>query len=225
MQRRRADRRRRLRPRDWVAGILCGTGLVAGLLACGDEVLQGDVYEPENTLPIDPPSERPEGGADAGTDASAADVIVVPTTDASNAPTNTCETAREIGTVSGDVSGPSVSTQGTCSEWVSLRATENDDGVFAASMKLKVTLTPPAGEDLDLFAFLNPDKDVVSCTTAFAAAETRTAGASESLSLTWGEGSVANGKDDGRTVGLLVFHPGPNCAGTGKWTLAIDGNL
>lgn len=208
-----------------------GVATLTVFFACSSEApLQGDSYEPKGTLPTAPPTERSldaattcaDAACDAGSDAA---TIPVPTTDGSTAPSNTCETARDIGTVSGDTLTPGLSAQGSCAEWLSFRATENDDGVFGEPMKLKVTLGSPPADDFNLYAFVNPDKDVVVCSGAFAASEQRGNGVSESVELTWGEGTLANGSDESRTVGLLVFHPNGPCTGGGTWRIAVDGHL
>lgn len=219
---RRADR---LFRSAWIVAL--GAGFAAFVACSSEGALQGDAYAPDNTLPTAPPTVRSRdagAGCDGACDASA-DVIVPPAADASaNGPKNTCETARDIGTMSGDTTGPSLSTKGSCSEWLRLRATENDNGVFGKPMKLTVTVTPPADQDVTLYAFLDPDKDVVVCLPATAVAQSAGAGGVESLELSWGEGSVANGNDDGRTVGLLVFQQGAGCSGDETWSLVVDGN-
>ena len=201
-------------------------------LACGDDPLQGTAYAPDTTLPVGPPTIRTADGAvacgaggGASCDASVADVIVVPTVDASSAPTNTCETAKDMGTLSGDTASPSLSAKGTCSEWLKLRATEDDNSVFGKQLKLAIKLTPPANQDLDLFAFFDPAKDVTSCAAPFATSQNPGAGVAESIALAWGEGAVANGADEGRTVNVLVLYASGSCSSGEQWSLTVDGNL
>ncbi len=211
-----------------VAPLVLSTRL---LLSCGgDEARQGDRYAPDGTLPIAAASDRPEGGStrcDACTseggscDAGAA---VLPVGDASAEPTNTCETARVLGTVSGDTGATSVTGKGTCSEWLSLRATEDNGSALGAPMKVKLTLTPVAA-DFDMFVFYDPVRDVRACERPFASSYVPGA-AAEVVSITWGEGSVANGSDDVRTIGVAVIKSGP-CSGDGgaaSWTLLAEGN-
>ena len=203
-------------------------GLIAAAFACAsDNLLQGDGYAPDGTLPIAPASDRLDGGAgkcDGGScDASILDgAVVMPIPDGATLPTNTCMTARAIGTLAGDTAGSPLGTTGTCSEWIRLRATEDNSGALGAPMKVKLTLTS-TGHDFDLFVFFNPAKDVLSCTNPFAVSQTRGT-VDEVLSLVWGEGTVANGSDDGRTIALQVQSAeGPCPAGSG-WSLTADGN-
>lgn len=190
---------------------LLGSSLL--LAACSSEdVLQGGAYEPDGTLAPAAPRERPvcDGGCgDAGT-------VVVPPLD--NEPKNTCESARDIGSLNADTLSPSLTTQGTCAEWLKLRATEGENGVFGTPSKLKVRISAP-GDAFVVFAFMNPDRDVLSCTSPIA--ETKS---DNVLTLQWGEGTVANGADDSRTVSLLVAHPSGPC-GASTWSVFVDGNL
>jgi hypothetical protein len=208
---------------------------VAAFVACGNgDLLQGDDYRPNGELATAPPSERIEGATscDAGEggpadgaacDAGAADVKQLPIGDASTAPTNTCETARAIGTISGDVGATKVNAQGACSEWISVRATEDSSSALGVAMKAKLTLTPAAG-DFDLFVFYDPVRDVRACTAPFASSFA-SGTTVETASLSWGEGSVANGSDDGRTIGVAIIKMGGPCGpDAGSWTLLAEGN-
>jgi len=205
----------------------------AGFLACGDDgLLQGDDYRPDGVLPIAPASERIEGGTrceggvtpDGGAcDAGTADVQVVPLGDASTEPSNTCQTARAIGTMAGDLGSPALTAQGTCSEYISLRATEDSSSALGATMKTTLTLTPVGG-DFDLYVFFDPVRDVRACTAPFARS-VASGTTPETVALTWGEGSVANGSDDGRTIGVAVFKAGGACGpDAGRWTFRAEGN-
>jgi hypothetical protein len=88
-------------------------------------------------------------------------------------------------------------------------------------MKVKIMLTP-TGENFDLYAYYDPVKDVPSCMLPWASSVTPGT-ADESISLTWGEGNVANGSDDGRTVAMLVIRQGGGCD-AGSWNLRVEGN-
>ena len=187
--------------------------------------MQGDGFTPDGTLPTEPPSVR-EGGAacdgGAGCDASAADVVtILPSADGAAPPSNTCQTARAFGTLAGDTGLPSISTSGKCSEWLSFRATEDSSSAIGATMKAKLLLTSTA-HDFDLYVFFSPSKDEIACSTPFAMSEKR--GTSDEIPLTWGEGTVANGSDDGRTIIVGVQSAmGPCPAGAG-WSLDVSGN-
>lgn len=202
-------------------------GLV-GLVACAsDGLLQGDGFTPNGVLPTEPATERLDGGGVAcdgsGCDAGVADsapIVTIP--DGATPPSNTCLTARAMGTMAGDTGNPTLSTTGKCSEWLSLRATEDSSSALGAGMKVTLTLTP-TGHDFDLYAYFSPAKDVLSCSTPSFVAETRGT-APEVIALTWGEGTVANGSDDGRTITVAVQSAQGSCPPTSSWTLSADGN-
>ena len=219
--------------RAWL-GSLVVLVLAASVLTCvtgacsDDGLLQGDTFAPDGTLPTEPASERDAAaggcdGGDAGTpcDASVADSApVLPVADGATPPSNTCQTARPVGTVSGDTSATSVSATGTCSEWISLRATEDNSSALGAPMKVELTLTSK-GHDFDMYVYLNTSKDVVACGMPLAMSETRGT-VDEVVPLTWGEGTVANGSDDGRTIGVAIQSAQGPCPPGSGWTLTAN---
>jgi hypothetical protein len=205
--------------------------VLAAAVACGtDGLLQGDAFTPDGTLPTEPASERDAAGGscdggDGGTAceggvADSAPPLVVP--DGATPPSNTCQTARAVGTVSGDTGATSLTATGTCSEWISLRATEDNSSALGAPMKVSLTLTS-MGHDFDLFVYLNTSKDVLACSTPIAMSETRGT-IDEIVPLTWGEGTVANGSDDGRTIGVAIQSAQGPCPPGSGWTLTANGN-
>jgi hypothetical protein len=211
------------------AALILGTTsfLALGLVAAcgGGTLLQGDDYALDGAVRAAPLRDRPDGtvcdGGGCASDA-AVDAPRVEVREGAAPPANTCETARDVGSLAADQGSASLDVNGKCSEWLSVRATEDNSGVFGAPMKLVATLTPN-GHDFDLYGFVNADRDVRSCVTQ--AAESRTPGdfAVETIGLTWGEGTVANGSDDSRTVTLLVqAAPGP--CGDGGWRMKIEGS-
>lgn len=217
-----------MRSRTLVLGSIASCATMALALACGPDplLLQGDEYVPDGTLSIGPPTERAdaaacqEGGAceDAGSD-----VEPVPLGDGSTAPLNSCETARAMGTLSGDTGSTSLTAEGRCSEWFSFRATEDDNSALGAGMKVKLTLTP-TGADYELYAYLDKERDRLVC-DAPTAQSFRPGTATEEIALAWGEGTVANGKDDGRTIGVAVIRASGPCAeDAGSYTLRAEGN-
>lgn len=212
--------------RRWLAAF--ALTVLAGAAACGsDGLLQGDGFAPDGTLPIAPASDRSDSGiavCDGGAcDAGLKDAApILPIPDGATLPTNTCQTARGMGTVSGDTGATAVSTTGKCSEWISFRATEDNSGALGVPMKAKVTLTM-TGHDFDLFVYFNPNKDVLSCASAFAVSQTRGT-VDEVLSLQWGEGTVANGSDDSRTIALQVQSAEGPCPAGSSWSLTANGN-
>jgi len=196
-------------------------------VACSnDNPLQGDAYEPGGVLPIAPASTRVDGGrcdgGDSSCDGGPTDAApTIPIGDASAEPKNSCTTARAVGTVSGDTGAGALTAQGTCSEWVSFRATEDNSGVLGAGMKVKLTLTMTGG-DFDLYVYYDAGRDSLSC-DAPAARSFQSGTTAEQVSLSWGEGTVSNGSEDGRTIGVAVIKANGPCGGT-AWSLLAEGN-
>jgi hypothetical protein len=134
---------------------------------------------------------------------------------------NTCETARSVGTISGDTNADKVTTEGTCSEWLKVRVTENQESFVAYPQKILVTLVPPKGVDLDVEVYVNLTSDLNEC--AAVRGSGRTAGdKTEAVPLTWGEEAAANGAEDGRTVNILVKAKG--ACNDQSWSLIVEGN-
>ena len=192
-------------------------------LACGDDDLRrGEAFTPDGALAAPTPVDRSDAaGVDAGTDAGSLPIRDAGP-DVNTTPIGTCETARAIGTVSGDTGGGSLGAKGSCSEWISFRATEDDNSAFGTGMKAKLTMTP-TGHDFDLYAFFDPNRDVVACNAPFARSEQGQL-AVETIPLTWGEGTVANGSDDGRTIRVLVQSTAEACPAGATWSLVVGGN-
>lgn len=204
-----------------------------GPAGCGEDgLLQGTSYLPNGDVPIDPASVR-EAGAGCAAEAGCPDAAEGPppardagTTDGGFVPPappkNTCSTAREIGTVSGDTPSPPVTAEGTCAEYVRVRVGETSTSALGVGMRLSLTLSP-AGHDFDLYAFLDPDRDQLACGTPYARSETN--GLSpETISLAWGEGTVANGNDDSRWVVVAVTSAQGPCPPGSSWTLSVVGD-
>jgi hypothetical protein len=155
-----------------------------------------------------------------GKQASAATGAQSPATPARTptTPQNTCETAREFGSVIGDLAGDPATTEGRCTEWVRVRVLEQDDGWFGTAVKLKATLTPPAGALFDLSAFVNLDSDLNECRTPTGNARRMSGGVE--IDLGWGEGFLANSVDDSRTLTLQIRSTTGQCSEQ-PWRLTI----
>lgn len=134
---------------------------------------------------------------------------------------NTCAAAGDLGSVSGDTGADVVDARGTGSKWFSVRVTENNNGFGGVKLRLKASLVTAPGTAYDLFVYL-PDGDTVECTTVTRSATG--ASASKSTSVEFGEGGVANGSDDARTVTVEVRHASGTCAAGSEWKLVLDGN-
>jgi hypothetical protein len=136
---------------------------------------------------------------------------------------NACSNGREIGTVSGDTGSGTQSTQGTTSEWLRVRVSEDDSSPFASSMKLNVTLTSPAGTNFDLYVYADYGNDAVECNTI--KGQSTGVGNADSVDIEWGEtGTFANGSDDDRTVTIEVRHVSGTCKANESWSLQVKGN-
>lgn len=200
-----------------------------------DGLLQGTPYLPSGDIPIDPASVR-EASAPCPEDGGCPDAADAPppTRDAGASeagdagftppapPKNTCATAREVGTVAGDAPSPPVTADGTCAEYLRVRVTETSTSALGVGMRVSLTLSP-AGHDFDLYAFLDPNRDQLACAAPFARSETN--GLSpETISLQWGEGTVANGNDDSRWVVVAVTSAQGPCPAGASWTLSAVGD-
>ena len=194
--------------------------------ACAKEApLQGDPFVPDGALPVDPVSDRLDAsrGCNDGATCDSGDAgLTLPAVDGGGDPKNTCQTARSFGTLSGDTGAQTITTNGTCSEWLTLRATEDDSGPIGATMKVTLTLKP-VGHDFDLYAYLSPTRDELSCAMPYAVSP---AGGTvdEVITLSFGESTVANGSDEGRTIGVVVLSARGPCPPSSGWTLTANGN-
>jgi len=206
------------------ARLLFAVAVAASAACSAEHAFQGDGYSPDETLPVDDPTLRADTGivCDGSSCDDAADALAPPDLEAGAPPSNVCTAARDIGTVSGDTITPSLQTTGTCSEWVKLRATENDSSVLAVPMKLRISVTSDA--NADLYVYLDPKNDTLSCDLPYAASNGVGAGESEITSVSWGESVVGNRSDDSRTVNILVLFPDATCDASTAWSLVVDGN-
>jgi hypothetical protein len=140
-------------------------------------------------------------------------------TAACDTPTDACTSAKSLGTVSGDTGGASVNGGGTQSTWFSVRVTEDDNGVLGTKLRVKIVLGSPAAANYDLFAYVDTGSDQLSCSGP--TASSTNASGQDSVDLKWGEGSVANGSDDSRTVSIEVRWISGSCD---AFTLTATGN-
>lgn len=205
----------------WSALVL--TALLAVAACDEDTLLQGEVYEPSATLPVDPPTVRDGGPADASPTAppardGGADAAIT------SPPSNTCATARPFGQVSGDDGTTTATVNGTCAEYVSFTAIEASSSAIGAGMRVRITLSPQ-GHDFDLYVFFDPTSASAPVCGAAPYARSETNGVTaETIDLAWGEGSVSNGADDGRTIVVAVTSASGPCPPAATWTLTARGN-
>lgn len=140
--------------------------------------------------------------------------------------TSSCSAATDLGTVSGDSGAATVQSKGSGSQFFRVRVTENNDSPLGQELSVKVTLSVPPTADYDVYAYVNTTSDVMPCGGSPAkTSQSGGIGANEQLKLNWGEGTIANGGDDGRWVVIEVRHKaGPCDAGT-QWQLIVAGNV
>ncbi len=140
--------------------------------------------------------------------------------------TTTCATAADLGTVSGDSGAGSAQSKGTGSKFFKVRVTEDNNSVVGQALSLQVSLDVPSTADYDLYAYLNTTSDVMPCGSApVKSAQAGGIGVNEQLKLSWGEGTIANGNDDGRWVVIEVRHKAGPCGTTAEWQLIVAGNV
>ncbi len=135
---------------------------------------------------------------------------------------NVCLGAITMTAVSGDTGSPRSTQTGSTSKWLKIRVSEDDSGVTGAKLKLKLTLTSPAGTNFDMRVYVPNDGSSQKCTGADRATSA-TAGP-DVASVEWGEGFLANGDQDDRTVTVEVFHVSGTCDTAQTWTLLAEGN-
>lgn len=139
---------------------------------------------------------------------------------------STCASATDVGTVSGDSGSASASSKGSGSKFIKVRVTEDNSSVIGNELTLQAVLDVPTSADYDLYAYVNTTSDTTPCGSAAAkSAQSGGIGANEQLKLNWGEGTVANGSDDGRWVVIEVRHKAGPCDSGTQWTLTVTGNV
>lgn len=133
--------------------------------------------------------------------------------------TDSCSAPTSLGMVSGDTGGSSVMGSGKASTWFRVRVTEDDNSLFGVKLRLKIVLSAPATSNYDLYAYVDTAADVPSCTSPNA--QSTSPSGNETVSLKWGESSVANGADDSRWVSVEVRWVSGGCD---PFTLVATGN-
>lgn len=137
--------------------------------------------------------------------------------------TDTCATATTLGTVSGDSQNQKLSATGYRSAWHSVRVTENSSSVGGLSLRVAAKLTSPNAAMFDVFVYVNSGSDQVECATTTGTVSTT--GMTKQVRAEWGEGSISNGSDDGRTVSIEVRPLATSgCSASAMWQLEVEGN-
>ena len=136
--------------------------------------------------------------------------------------TGTCPSASPLGSVSGDEGSPGLAAMGAEPTWVTFHVTEDDDSAFGSGMSFTVTLQSPPGLDFDLYVFRGIEGGGSGC-GGFMQQSTNTGG-SDVVSMSWGEGGVANGSVDSAWVAVEIVAKDEVCAPPQQWSLDVQGN-
>jgi hypothetical protein len=136
---------------------------------------------------------------------------------------DSCNAATVLGTVSGDETSPLLHASGSEPTWVTFQVTENNDGLTGESVSFKATLTSPVGYDFDLYAFRGSDGGTTGC--GGVTDESTAVGELDLVSMSWGEGGVANGGDESAWVALQIEVKNGICDPTLEWTLEVEGDI
>ena len=87
--------------------------------------------------------------------------------------------------ISGDTGSPTSRTTGTTSQWLKIRVSENDSGVFGAKLKVRLTLTSPSSANFDMRVYVPNDGSSQKCTGADR--QTSSTVGPDVASVEWGE--------------------------------------
>jgi hypothetical protein len=136
--------------------------------------------------------------------------------------TASCATATSIGTVSGDTGNAMVTASGYQSAWYRVRVTEDDSSPIGKALKVTVQLMSPAGTNYDLYVYVNTGTDIVECNSI--SGSSMSTQQFDSVSLSWGEGTVANGVDDSRYVSIEVRPVSGTCSMSQPYQLTVLGD-
>jgi len=192
----------------WHLGFLGAAALVGGCAEAGKTGSgTGDAGATDASAQVDAPK-----GIDAAIDGASSVCATA----------STCQTAMDLGSVSGDTGAVMRSASGYQSAWYKVRVTEDDSDVFGIKLSATIRLTSPAASNYDVFVYVNTGSDVIECTTS--SGTLTTSGTADSVYVIWGEGSISNGNDDGRTVSIEVRPISGACVPAEPWQLVVTGN-
>ncbi|MGK3989909.1 hypothetical protein WME99_43100 [Sorangium sp. So ce136] len=130
---------------------------------------------------------------------------------------NTCAGADDLGEISGDNGGASVTLTetGTTSKWFNVFVVDKSNS--PSYEHFTATLTSPPGMNFDLIVY-EGDKDETDC---FASGERALGTTDESFTTTWDDFPIV---DDDRWFSLEVRHvEGTACGSEATWTLTVEG--
>lgn len=134
----------------------------------------------------------------------------------------TCPTATVLGMVSGDESSPSLEADGSEPTWLAFQVTEDNDSALGEDLSFTATLQSPPGYDFDLYVYRGADGASNGCNGTLQ--QSTAASGMDVVSMSWGEGAVANGGDDRRWIAVEIVAKNDMCDPGATWTLTIDGD-
>jgi len=175
-----------------------------------DEQTSADEKDDENEDAPTTPGSEPAApstseGPDAGTAPDPPPGQACPTV-------ATCEGAVTIGAIAGDTGTGGFVRAGAGSAFLRLRVVEVDDGYVGRGMRFTATLSPESVQAYDLVVHRGCSSD----SSAEEAKEARS-----SVTQSWGESLVPNGKDDSRDLVVEVRQVAP-CTNPPPWRLAVS---
>lgn len=162
-------------------------------------------------------TDAPSTLADAPLDAPMVDAFV------DQCPSSaTCPAAVTLGSVDGDSSSLKVTASGYQAAWYRVRVEETDSSPLGEQLKVTAKLTSPAAVGFDVFLYVDENNDVIQCTLPTSTSSTT--GTVTTASIEWGEGSISNGDDDGRSVSIEVRPISGACEPSAVWQLEVFGD-
>ncbi len=105
--------------------------------------------------------------------------------------------------------------------WVSFRVTEDNSSVIGEELKFTVTLTSPPGIDFDIYVYRGSEGGATGCNGNEASS---TNVGNDSVSMEWGEGSVADASDNDAYVAVEIVSKNNLCDPTQEWSLLVEGD-
>ncbi len=137
--------------------------------------------------------------------------------------TDTCQAAMMLGSVSGDSNNQKLTASGYQSAWYRVRVTEDNDAIGGLTLRVAAKLTSPASLMFDVLVYVNTGSDVIECATTTGTISSN--GNTKQVRVEWGEGTIANGSDDGRNVSIEIRPLATSgCSPSEMWQLEIEGN-
>lgn len=179
----------------------------------------------ETTMSVDPDTgdDTTGGGEEGTTDGGTTDDGSESTgTEMMCSQDTNCAGAAGLGTVSGDTSSPDLQYEGTQPIWLEFHVTEDNEDVLGEQLRFTVTLTSPACCDFDLYVYRGTAGGSTGCNGTLQSSIS--VGAVDTVTMSWGEGAVANGVDDDSWIALEVVPKNDECQDDQPWSLLVEGD-